>query len=79
MLGVPILGALRPPFCGVGVADQILDFLERFLNVRFELRTCCDDATAAEAVAGKDAEQGFMSRSSPPLSEFEQPRPSVDQ
>ena len=69
---MPIFRALRAPFCGFRVADQILDFLESFLNVGFELRTRGDDATAAEAVAGKNAEQRFHVQILAPLSEFEQ-------
>ena len=71
--GMPVLGALCAPFCGLSVPDEILDFLERFLNVGFQFRTSPDDATPAEAVAGKDAEQRFHVKILAPLSEFEQP------
>ena len=36
-LGMSILGALRAPFGGLGVAGEILDLFEGFLNVGIEL------------------------------------------
>ena len=73
-LRVPIFRTLRAPFCGVGVADKILNFLKSFLNVGFKLRACCDDTTTAEAIAGKNTEHRFHVQILAPLSEFEQPQ-----
>jgi len=74
-----ILRALRAPFRGLGVPDEILDFLERFLNVGFEFRARCDDTAATKAVPGKNAQDGSMSRSSHHSANSSNPKPSVDQ
>ncbi len=49
-LGVPIFGALCTPFGGLSVPDEILDFLERFLNVGFQFRTSGGTARSPAAL-----------------------------
>src|SRR6478736_8355765 len=72
--GMTILRPARAPLGGLGVADEILDFFERFLHVRFERRTGGNHATAAEAVAGENTEHWLHVQVFAPLGEFQQPQ-----
>src|SRR5262249_53764989 len=71
-LRMSITGALRAPLSCLGIADEVFDFLEGFLNIRIELWSGCNDTALTEAVSGKNPKQGLHVQVLAPLSEFKQ-------